>query len=413
MRVTRKCPGGWRMLLEAKRGFSGGGLRFTGFLVLVLGVLLGATTAGAREPAGPELDLVTPLQRFLETTDVPGVSVAVLEKGRSTPRHHALGQACVNNPVPMEVRSVVKLGSVTKMLTALRVLMLAEAGQLDLDATVEAFFPDFPHAHRVTPRQMLSHTAGLPEVLAQPQVQAQPTRDWSAEALLALVAGQALEFEPGSAQRYSNTGYLMLGRIIEAVGGEDYATQITREVAAPLGMHQVLAGDDRTLVPGEACGHTVDAEGRLIRPLMTSMSLASASGDLLGTARDVVRLVNMGQLLRDSPLERPAAAYRLADGTPAQREERFPAVDLAFVSSQLEGLALYALSGTGTEPRVLLGKDGLYPGYASWFLYDPLTETAVAVVINHEMRAMEAMRLAIELLDQQRSVSNAVKNVAP
>jgi hypothetical protein len=131
-----------------------------------------------------------------------------------------------------------------------------------------------------------------------------------------------------------------------------------------------------------------------------SPGLIFASGDLIGTAADIVRLVNLGQVVRTGlPESAELAPYRLADGSQVIRQERFPQLELDLESSQLEGVVWYRLSRTGMQ---LVGKDGMYPGFASWFLYDPETVTAVAALSNLETKAMELMLLAVDILEQRR-----------
>ncbi|MBW7900223.1 MAG: beta-lactamase family protein [Rhodocyclaceae bacterium] len=346
------------------------------------------------------LDLETPARKFLRTSGAPAVAVAVLEKGQREPQSLSLGLACVDNPVPLRDAGVMKLGSVTKVFTGIRIRMLIEAGQLAPETTVGRFFPDFPRGDEITVRHLLTHTSGLPEMLRQPAIVSRPTKSWQPGEMLDILKTLPLDFDPGTRQQYSNSGYLLLGMIVEAVTGEPYAGEIRRQVAEPLGMGSVLAGDDLTLVANEACGHASDDRGRLQKPVMTSQRLAFATGDLIGTATDTVRLVNLGKLLHAGlPEVAQLRPHRLADGTPAVRVETFPQLDLELESSQLEGLVWYRLKRTGMR---LVGKDGMYPGFASWFLYDPETTTAVAALTNLETRAMELMLLAVDILEQRR-----------
>lgn len=345
-------------------------------------------------------DLETPARKFMQVTGAPAVAVAVLEKGGNAPESLSLGMACVGNQVPLLDAGVMKLGSVSKVFTAIRIRMLIEAGQLAHETTVAHFFPDFPRGNEITVRHLLTHTSGLPDILRQPGIISRPTYPWQPGELLDVLKTLPLDFDPGSRQRYSNSSYLLLGMIIETVTGESYANEIRRQVAEPLGMVSLRAGDDVSLVANEVCGYTQDEHGNLRKPLMLSQHLAFGSGDLIGRATDAVRLVNLGQLLRSGlPEASQLHPLRLADGTLAIRQEHFPELGLEMESSQLEGTVWFHLKKTGMR---LIGKDGMYPGFASWFLYDPQTETAVAALANLETRALELMLLAVDILEQRR-----------
>lgn len=373
-------------------------IRPASFLQLnaLLAALLFAVPAAA-------LDLETPARKFLATAKAPAVSLAVLKKGQHEPQTLALGQACVSNPVAMHDASVMKLGSVTKVFTGIRIAMLIEAGQISPETTVDRIIPDFPRGNEITVRHLLAHTSGLPEMLRQPAIVSMLAKPWQPEEVLNHLKTLPLDFTPGTRQQYSNSGYLLLGMIIEALTGESYAQQIRQQVAEPLGMKTIQAGDDKTLIAHEACGHNSNPQGQWQKPVMASQHLAFATGDLLGTAADTVRLVNLGQLLRRGlPDVKQLAPYTLANGQTVIRQESFPELALELESSQLEGLVWYRLPRTGMQ---LIGKDGMYPGFASWFLYDPVTETAVVALTNLETRALELLLLAIDVLEQQREAN--------
>jgi CubicO group peptidase (beta-lactamase class C family) len=295
------------------------------------------------------------------------------------------------------------LGSVTKAFTALRVKMLIEEGALSEKTPLSHFFPDFPRGDEITIRHLLTHTSGLSEMLRIELFTSNMARPWPPQEIADMVAKQPLDFAPGSAQQYSNSNYLLLGRIIEITTGEPFAKQIQSKIAAPLGMKQLQAGDDNSIVRHEACGYAGGKPDALRKPMLASMIPPMATGNLIGTSEDIVRLVNQGRLLRDNLIDTPPTEpWVLADGRVAQTGAEF--LDLSFDQSLLEGMTLFRFRD---RPMTLVGKDGMFPGFASWFLYDPQTRTAVAVVTNLETKAMEAMQLAVRVLEAQRRVKAA------
>jgi CubicO group peptidase (beta-lactamase class C family) len=347
------------------------------------------------------LDIEAPMQQFLTTSGAPGVAVSVLARGQDQPVTFARGQACLNHGVAIGPHEVMRLGSVTKAFTGVRIKMLIEEGKLGYDTPISRFFPDFPKADAITIRHLLTHTSGMPEMLRMKAFVTDMAGPWPPRRLLDLVAKQPFLFAPGTGQEYCNTGYLMLGLIIEAVTGDAFAHQIRAQVAQPLGMTSLRAGDDSTLIENEACGYRGDKSGTLFKPYLASLLPPLGTGNLIGTSEDIVRLVHQGRLLKDNPLDHPPTGpYRLDNGKMTQKHEQF--LDLAYDSSFVEGLTSFRFSDRDMN---LIGKSGMFPGFASWFLYDSATRTAVGVTTNLETACSAAMQLAVRTLEEVRRVT--------
>lgn len=365
---------------------------------LVVAMLLPCLACGA------SLDIVKPVEAFLKESGAPGVSVSVLEKGQTQPQTVARGFACLDNEVPMQGGTVMKIGSVSKVFTGLRIKMLIEEGALSEITPLSQFFPVVPRGDEITIQHLLTHTSGLTEMLRLEPFTSNMARPWSPQEIVEIVAKQPLDFAPGTAQKYSNSNYLMLGRIIEIITGEPYAKQIRNKIAVPLGMKQLQSGDDVSIIRHESCGHAGGKPDALRKPMMASMIPPMATGNLIGTSEDIVRLVNLGRLQRHNLIDTPPTApWVLADGRVAQTTNKF--LDLEFNQSLLDGMAYFSFSDRKMN---LVGKDGMFPGFASWFLYDPQTRTAVAVVTNLETKSIEAMQLAVRVLEAQRKVKKGV-----
>jgi CubicO group peptidase (beta-lactamase class C family) len=172
------------------------------------------------------------------------------------------------------------------MFTALVVMQLVEAGRVDLDATVATYLPGAPHASEITVRQLLSHTSGLPNPLDaafSTQAVATPT---TPEAVLAPLATQPLDFAPGTRYEYSNTNFVVLGRIAETLTGRPLAAIEAERILAPAGMTQSAFGAVPAGIPF-ATGY-MDATGQTVAPPYDA-SWLYAAGDLITTAPDLAR----------------------------------------------------------------------------------------------------------------------------
>ena len=327
--------------------------------------------------------------------DVPGLSVAVLRHGQDAPICAAFGTASLENPAPVTTASRFKIGSITKVFTATLIHRLIEEGKLGYDTPINRFFPTYPNGKGITVRNLLEHTSGIPEMLAQPAVLQNLARDWPAEELIGMVAKQPPLFKPGTQQRYCNTGFLMLAVIAEKITGRTYAEQIREVFVDKLGMKTLLTGVDGAVVPRLVSGYS-GSDGEMQLPLAASIAIALGTGNLVASPDDVVRLVNLDRLLKNKVLETlPLRPLVLTDG----KEAVYASKSSHYLSSELDGCTLFLFS----EPKIdLIGKLGSFPGFGSAFFYDRQTGYGVAVSINNEKAIPQAIALGAEILNALR-----------
>jgi hypothetical protein len=172
----------------------------------------------------------------------------------------AYGEASRPKHVPNRVDTKFNLGSLNKVFTKLAIAQLVEQGKVKLDDPIERYLPDYPKsvASRVTVRQLLDHRGGIGDVFgdAYDRIDRSKLRrvsDW-----IPLFRDVPLAFEPGTQERYSNGGYVLLGAIVERVSGEDYFDYVRRHIYRPLGMNDTdhFPADGRTA--NLAAGYTHD-----------------------------------------------------------------------------------------------------------------------------------------------------------
>ncbi len=151
--------------------------------------------------------------------DQPGATVVVMKDGKVLLRK-AYGLANLSNKETLQADHVMRLGSITKQFTAVAILQLIEAGKIALNDPVTKFFPDYPETGKtVTIEHLLTHTSGIPSYTGKPGFVASANKDISVSGMVDSFKNDALEFEPGSTFRYNNSGYFLLGAIIEQVSG--------------------------------------------------------------------------------------------------------------------------------------------------------------------------------------------------
>ena len=265
----------------------------------------------------------TPLQRDAAAVHQAGAVgvTAVLETPDGTVTAHS-GTADQRTGAPARPQAHVRAGSTTKPFIATVMLQLVGEGELSLEDTVEEWLPgvvtgDEIDGSRITVRQLLQHTSGLPDYLGRPDVlpafhsaagfHENQLRHYTDEELVAGALRSSAEFAPGADWSYSNTNYILAGMIIERVTGHSWEREVQDRVIEPLNLTGTeLRGDDPTLPPPFLRGyHTFPEDGRRADTTVFNTTGASASGALISTPRDIDRFLSAligGELLRPAEL---------------------------------------------------------------------------------------------------------------
>ncbi len=342
-------------------------------LVLVTaGCASSALTADAT--ATPDKQLQQLLDGWRQRADVPAVTLAVDGPGRSR-FVTASGTEERDGDTPATADAQFRVASTTKLFVSTVVLQLVEEGRLRLDAPVSGYVPSFRHARGVTIRQLLNHTSGIPDYTRTDHFHegllADRDRVWSTDEMLALVADVRRDFAPGHDYLYSNTGYLLLGRVIDTVTGSTWAAEVRRRILDPLRLqHTYIAGAEP--VPGGVVPGYIDADmdgdvenvetGRPWPALETAEgpagAIVSTAGDLAAFADALFR----GRLLSPSTLKQ-----MVAEGPHHPRN------------------ANYGLGVEITRPDYRLtvwGHGGYTIGFKSALWYAPKQDLVVVVLAN-------------------------------
>ncbi|WP_280834897.1 serine hydrolase domain-containing protein [Mycolicibacterium frederiksbergense] len=213
----------------------------SGLAALTL-ALSGCATAGAEEPPAAEpssleATLLPVVTGYMQEMHIPGVLVAVQTPDRGS-WQAALGVSDTATQQPMNLADHMRVGSITKSLTATVILQLAQEGRLGLDDPLALYFPGV-NTNGATIRQALQLTSGIPDYTSIQFLNAladHPHRVWTPEELIATVAGEPAMFPPGKGWYYSNTNYVMLGVIAERTTGQPLSRLITDRIFTPLAM---------------------------------------------------------------------------------------------------------------------------------------------------------------------------------
>lgn len=322
-----------------------------------------------------------------------GLGIAVARHGEVLVSR-GYGLADLEHEVPVTERTVFRLGSITKQFTAAAIMKLVEAGKLSLDDELTKFLPDYPTGgRRITVRHLLTHTSGIKSYTGLgPKWREKVRLDLSHEELLALFRDEPFDFEPGAKFLYNNSGYYLLGMIIERVTGQSYATYLTETFFRPLGLESTSYCDERAVVKDRARGYST-WQGTLVNAEPLSMTQPYAAGALCSTARDLVRWQEAlagGKVVSASSYRAMTTSGKLDNGTET---------GYGF------GLGLSKL-----EDRPLVGHGGGINGFVTHLAYLPGEELTVVVLANAEGANPERLgwRITLRALGVQEQVVKAL-----
>lgn len=248
----------------------------------------------------------------------PSVAVFMV-RGNDTILARAYGKADLELDVPAQVDDVYWIGSVTKQFVAATLLRLTERGALSLDDSLGKWVPDLPEWWRgVGLRELTWHTSGIANYTAQPRAWLSLVRPYSpVDSALALVRDVPADFPRGTQMQYDNTGYVLLGRVIEVVTGKPLGVALRDELFVPLGLTRTSYCDLRPLVPRRVTGYQ-RAGTNVTRSVMWWPDMAHGAGALCSSVGDLVawsRALHSGGVLTPASYATMTAPGRLSDGT--------------------------------------------------------------------------------------------------
>jgi CubicO group peptidase (beta-lactamase class C family) len=246
----------------------------------------------------------------------PGAAIIVQKDGKTIFRK-GYGMADLELGVAVEPDMVFRLGSITKQFTAVSILMLAEQGKLALQDEITKFLPDYPtQGRKITVEHLLTHTSGIQSYTDLPEWLPLWRKDFTVKELIDLFKDKPMKFEPGQRWVYNNSGYILLGAIIEKVSGQTYEEFVDSRIFKPLGMKHTYYGSTERVIPRRIPGYQAGKNGFLNAPYL-SMTQPYAAGSLLSTVDDLAvwsDAVFSGKLVRKEWLDRAFAPYKLKNG---------------------------------------------------------------------------------------------------
>jgi D-alanyl-D-alanine carboxypeptidase len=341
-------------------------VRWMQFLLLA-GALLSRVPAAAGGVAAPDIFDLKAIDTFLtayQQKEGPvGMSVAIVKDGKLV-WARGYGKRSLKPALPVETNTLFAIGSITKQFTCACILLLAEDGKLSVRDPVAKYYPKLTRARDITLLDLMNHVSGYPDYYPLDFVVRSMQRPIDPDELLRQYAGSELDFEPGTKWSYSNTGFILLGRVVEKVSGEPFGAFLARRVLRPLKLtHTVYEPDP--------------SDGRLARGY-TSFALSppepvapegkgwiGAAGGIYSTPSDLatwdLALMN-GELLKPESFQLMTTPRPLAGGK---------------LSEYGCGLLLRVQGG-----RRIVYHNGAVSGFVAWNAMIPSTRSALIMTAN-------------------------------
>ncbi len=295
------------------------------------------------------------------------MGAVLVAKGDEPILSKAWGSADLEWDIANTTDTKFRIGSVTKQFTAVSILLLQEQGKVDLDAPISTYLKDTPDAWGgVTVRNLMRHTSGIPSVTSLDTFGDVVRQPISQDELIAMFVDLPLEFDPGSAFKYSNSGYVLLSRIVENVSGQSLGDFYQANLFAPLGMEATGLDVSAQILPKRADGYSPSGDDvTVINAPYADMGIPTGAGALYSTTGDLhkwQRGLFGGQILSEESL----AEYL----TPTEYEAFFGNTYAHGVLVAKQGDNTYYWHGGGIQ------------GFNAWLGYDADREVTVAVLAN-------------------------------
>jgi D-alanyl-D-alanine carboxypeptidase len=361
---VRATKGGW---------FAGGVFMMRRVFLVALAAVCCSSAVYAQTSL--DVDLIPPdlkakvdaaAEDVLAKTGVPSASLAIVQHGVIV-YTHAYGKAKLDPAVEATPSMRYSIGSISKQFTAAAILLLEQQGKLSIDDPVSKYIPDLTRADEVTIRMLLSHTSGYQDFWPEDYVMPPMLKATTAQHILDVWGKKPLDFDPGAKWQYSNTNYVIAGRIVEQVSGMPLMEFLQQHVFKPLDMRQVWNSDAERLGDTDAEGYVRYALGPLRPAPKEGKGWMFAAGELAMPAYDLAQwdISVMNRSLLDQK------SY----------DEMFAPVNLKSGENSHYALGLFIRNTNG---KVAYEHSGEVSGFVSENVVFPADKDAIAVLTNQD-----------------------------
>ncbi len=245
-----------------------------------------------------------------------GATILVAKDGKILYRN-AFGKSNLELDTDMIPENVFEIGSITKQFTAVGILMLLEEGKLSLDDEITKFIPDYPtQGATITIHHLLTHTSGIKSYTSLPSLRDLARKDITPTELIDAFKNEPMDFKPGEQYRYNNSGYVLLGYIIEKISRIAYEDFIQKRIFDKLNMNTSYYGSKSKLIKNRAYGYQI-REDNFVNADYISMTIPYAAGSIMSTVDDLYtwqKAIQKNTLISKESLAKAYTNYTLNNG---------------------------------------------------------------------------------------------------
>lgn len=247
--------------------------------------------------------------------NAPGATFLISKNGKIVYKK-AFGLSNLELNLPMHTESVFEIASMTKQFTAISILMLLEKGKLNLDDEITKFIPDYPtNGHKITVHHLLTHTSGIKDFTRVKGLNAISTKELTPLELIDFFKNEPINFVPGEKFKYCNSGYVILGYIIEKVTEQSYENFVEEQIFNELGMTSSQYASHKEIIKNRASGY--HNKNGYLNSRQVSYTIPYASGALMSTATDMFKwqeAIKNNFLISKKTTEKVFTNYTLNNG---------------------------------------------------------------------------------------------------
>jgi len=255
------------------------------------------------------------LVRVFKDKNGPGGTFLVAKAGDII-YQKSFGKANLELNVDLTAENVYQIGSMTKQFTAISILILEEKGTLNVNDPISKYIPDYPMGEKITIHHLLTHTSGIKDFTKMKSLQEISQKEMTPKMMVDFFKNEPVDFEPGAKFDYNNSGYVLLGYIIELVSGETYEDFVQKNIFDKAGMTQSSYASDRKIITKRAYGYQ-KKESRYVNKTQISFSVPFSSGSLMSTTGDMLKwqnALNKNLLLNAKTIKKAFTKYKLNNG---------------------------------------------------------------------------------------------------
>lgn len=298
----------------------------------------------------------------------PGAAVIVSQDGQIV-YQKGFGYANVEHRIPVTPETKFRIGSVTKQFTAAAILKLQENGKLSVDDKLSKFIPDYPRGDEVTIHHLLTHTSGIHSYTRKPDFMKTVTFQIEPQKFIDSFKNDKFDFDPGEKLKYNNSGYFLLGYIVEKISGKSLQDYLKETFFDPLDMKDTGIHHRNIILDNEAAGYSY-IRGNVRKAINWDMSRAGGAGALYSTIVDLYKWNEAlfgGRVLKESSLKVAFTPVTLNDGSTG----RFSYVDYGY------GFYIDEIRGMKR-----IHHEGSLNGFTTYLMRLPKENFTVAVLAN-------------------------------